>query len=139
RGGRAAPPPRAGRAARRRRARPRSSAHRPTIAIIALVPVAIFARTDRLPPRLVGAVPVDGLLQPLLEAARAHPAELALDLGVVDGVATIVARPIDDEADERVRLAEQVEEGVDDLQGGPRGAAADGVDLALPAGLEEAV
>ena len=51
----------------------------------------------RAPPGLVGDVPVDGLLQALGEVGvRRPPAELALELGAVDGVAAVVAGAVGD-------------------------------------------
>ena len=52
---------------------------------------------DRAPPGLVGDVPVDGLLQALGEVGvRRPPAQLALQLGGVDGVAAVVAGAVGD-------------------------------------------
>ena len=49
------------------------------------------------PPGLVGHVPVDGGLEPLGEVGvRRPPAELALELGRVDGVAAVVAGAVGD-------------------------------------------
>ena len=51
----------------------------------------------RAPPGLVGDVPVDGLLQALGEVGvRRPPAQLALELGGVDGVAAVVAGAVGD-------------------------------------------
>ena len=51
----------------------------------------------RAPPGLVGDVPVDGLLEALGEVGvRRPPAELALELGGVDGVAAVVAGAVGD-------------------------------------------
>ena len=51
----------------------------------------------RAPPGLVGHVPVDGGLEPLGEVGvRRPPAELALELGGVDGVAAVVAGAVGD-------------------------------------------
>src|SRR5688572_33099212 len=54
-----------------------------------------------LDPWLVGQVPVNGLGHALLEGHRRCPAELALELGSVDGVAAIVAGSIGNEGDQR--------------------------------------
>src|SRR5689334_15754196 len=55
-------------------------------------PVNLRSRlpTERLPPRAVVPVPVDGVGQPLLEGDRRAVAELGADLGDVDGVAQVV-------------------------------------------------
>lgn len=51
----------------------------------------------RAPPRLVGHVPVDGGLQALGEVGVGRPpAQLALELGGVDGVAAVVAGAVGD-------------------------------------------
>ena len=51
----------------------------------------------RAPPGLVGDVPVDGLLEALGEVGvRRPPAQLALELGGVDGVAAVVAGAVGD-------------------------------------------
>ena len=51
----------------------------------------------RAPPGLVGDVPVDRLLEPLGEVGvRRPPAQLALELGRVDGVAAVVAGAVGD-------------------------------------------
>ena len=51
----------------------------------------------RAPPGLVGDVPVDRLLEPLGEVGvRRPPAELALELRAVDGVAAVVAGAVGD-------------------------------------------
>ena len=51
----------------------------------------------RAPPGLVGDVPVDRLLEALGEVGvRRPPAELALELGGVDGVAAVVAGAVGD-------------------------------------------
>lgn len=51
----------------------------------------------RAPPGLVGHVPVDGGLQALGKVGvRRPPAELALQLGAVDGVAAVVAGAVGD-------------------------------------------
>ena len=66
--------------------------------LLALCAVAgLGGLLGRAPPGLVGDVPVDGLLQPLGEVGvRRPPAELALQLGRVDGVAAVVAGTVGD-------------------------------------------
>ena len=58
---------------------------------------AIGAAHDALPPAPVVEVPAHGLAQAVLEIVARPPAELALDLAGVDGVAGVVARPVGDE------------------------------------------
>ena len=45
-------------------------------------------------------IPTYGLAQAVLEAVARPPAELGRDLGSVDGVACVVARPVGDEIDQ---------------------------------------
>ena len=66
-----------------------------------LLPLRAVARLGgllgRAPPGLVSHVPVDGLLEPLGEVGvRRPPAQLALELGGVDGVAAVVAGAVGD-------------------------------------------
>ena len=56
------------------------------------------ARAQAAATRLDGPDTSDGLAQAGLEGLRRRPAELALDLGRVDGVAAVVAGPVGDEA-----------------------------------------
>ena len=81
--------------------RPRAGAPRcgpPGFGLLALCAVAgLGGLLGRAPPGLVGHVPVDGLLQALGEVGvRRPPAELALELGGVDGVAAVVAGAVGD-------------------------------------------
>ena len=66
-----------------------------------LLPLGAVARLGgllgRAPPGLVGDVPVDRLLEPLGEVGVGRPpAQLALELGAVDGVAAVVAGAVGD-------------------------------------------
>lgn len=81
--------------------RPRAGAPRcasPGCGLLALCAVAgLGSLLGRAPPGLVGDVPVDGGLQPLGEVGvRRPPAQLALELGGVDGVAAVVAGAVGD-------------------------------------------
>ena len=60
----------------------------------------ILALAQRPPPPVIGQVPVDGAGDAALEALLLAPAELALDLAAVDGVALVVAGAVGDEADQ---------------------------------------
>ena len=66
--------------------------------LLALCAVAgLGGLLGRAPPGLVGHVPVDGLLQALGEVGVCRPpAQLALELGGVDGVAAVVAGAVGD-------------------------------------------
>ena len=81
--------------------RPRAGAPRcgsPGSGLLPLGAVACLGGLlGRAPPGLVGDVPVDRLLEPLGEAGvRRPPAQLALELGRVDGVAAVVAGAVGD-------------------------------------------
>lgn len=81
--------------------RPRAGAPRcgsPGCGLLALRPVpGLGGLLGRAPPGLVGDVPVDGGLEPLGEVdVRRPPAQLALELGGVDGVAAVVAGAVGD-------------------------------------------
>ena len=81
--------------------RPRAGAPRcgsPGSGLLPLGAVACLGGLlGRAPPGLVGDVPVDRLLEPLGEVGvRRPPAQLALELGRVDGVAAVVAGAVGD-------------------------------------------
>ena len=81
--------------------RPRAGAPRCGSPGFGLLPLGAVARLGgllgRAPPGLVLDVPVDGLLQALGEVGvRRPPAELALELRAVDGVAAVVAGAVGD-------------------------------------------
>src|SRR5690606_494501 len=83
--------------------------------------VALFALgvesllLERAPPGLVGQVPGDGLVDAGLEGVLGFPAELALHLARVDGVALVVAGAVLDVADQALRLVQLGEDGPGDL------------------------
>ena len=76
---------------------PRGAVRRDAV-LLALGAVACLGGLlGRAPPGLVGDVPVDRLLEPLGEVGvRRPPAQLALELGRVDGVAAVVAGTVGD-------------------------------------------
>lgn len=81
--------------------RPRAGAPRCGSPGCGLLPLRAVARLGgllgRAPPRLVGDVPVDGGLESLGEVGVGRPpAQLALQLGRVDGVAAVVAGAVGD-------------------------------------------
>ncbi len=81
--------------------RPRAGAPRCGSPGFGLLPLGAVARLGgllgRAPPGLVGDVPVDGGLEPLGEVGVGRPpAQLALELGRVDGVAAVVAGAVGD-------------------------------------------
>src|SRR5690606_39937767 len=90
-------------------------------------------------PRLVAQVPVDGVGNALLEAVCGRPAKLGLELGRIYRIAAVVPGAVLDVGDLRAaRLAvlarstrvEQRADGIDDLDVGTLGVAADVVGLA---------
>src|SRR5437667_11045370 len=83
-------------------------------------------------------VPLHGVAQPLLERDVWPPAQLALHLAAVDGVTAVVPGTILDVADERARLAHDVQKGQGEVEVGALAAAADVVDFAGPAGTPDA-
>ena len=76
---------------------PRGAVRRDAV-LLALGPVTgLGGLLGRAPPGLVGHVPVDRLLQALGEVGLGRPpAQLALELRAVDGVAAVVARAVGD-------------------------------------------
>lgn len=94
---------------------------------------------DMLPPVLVLEIPFDRLLDAVLELRLRLPAEFRVDLRRVDGVAAIVALAVGDVLDEVFGLAELLEDGLDDVDVGALIVAADIVDLADAALLQDEV
>lgn len=95
----------------------------------------------------MGQVPLDGLADAAVEGFGGLPAEFALELARIDGVAPVVAGAVGDVADllfvglavgARAQFVEQRADGVDDLDVGLLVPAADVVGLAEPAGFEHA-
>ena len=94
---------------------------------------------DMLPPSLMLEVPLDGLLDAVLELRLRRPAEFRVDLRRVDGVAAVVALAVGDVLDEVFGLTELLEDGLDDVDVGALIVAADVVDLADTALLQNQV
>src|SRR5438477_10040866 len=103
------------------------------VGAILLAPLLDGART-----RLVLAVPALGALQGVVEVGVALEAE-ALQAGRVERVAAVVALAVGDAADQRLRLAEQLEDFRGDLAVLALVAAADVVGLTVLAALDEEV
>src|SRR5439155_3997438 len=102
-----------------------------------LIQVAAHAQLLRTPPLLVGAVPFDRLADPVLERDLGPPAELALDLGVVEEVSAVVAGAILDVGRQRLRFPEHPEDHVRDLVNSALETAADVVGLPDAASLDD--
>ena len=94
---------------------------------------------DMLPPSLMLEIPLDRLLDAVLELRLRLPAEFRVDLRRVDGVAAIVAFAVGDVLDEVFGLAELLEDGLDDVDVGALIVATDIVDLADAALLQDQV
>ena len=84
-------------------------------------------------------VPLDGLLDAVLELRLRLPAEFRVDLRRVDGVTAVVALAVGDVLDEVFGVAELLEDGLDDVDVGALIMAADVVDLADAALLQNQV
>src|SRR5436190_16444594 len=108
------------------------------VAVLLLVILPKRPVLDGAPPRLVLAVPAHGALQGVVEVGVALEAE-ALQAGRVERVAAVVALAVGDAADQRLRLAEKLEDLKGDLAVLALVAAADVVRLAVLAALDEEV
>ena len=109
-------------------------------------PILVSAAGDVAYPCLVVEIPLHGLADTGLERLGRLPAEFAFDLGGVDGVAAVVAGAVLDVGDllfvrlavgTRTEFVEDGAQGVDDVEVGHFVPAADVVDLAHPARLED--
>src|SRR3989344_6171240 len=75
------------------------------------VPLAVrCAFFDWLPPAMVMLVPADHLVQAGFEGMLRRPAELPLDFTKVDGITTVLTRPIRDELQTVLAQTHQTEE-----------------------------
>ena len=108
-------------------------------AVHIFIVVLIVTIDDMPPPALVFKIPLDGLLDAVLELRLRLPAELRVDLRRVDGVATVVALAVGDVLDEVFGLAELLEDGLDHVDVGALIVAADVVDLADASLLQDEV
>src|SRR2546425_62254 len=59
-----------------------------------------MGRNERLPPGAVVHVPPHGRLEALLEGMSRRPAELAIELGKINGIAKVVPRSVGDKRDQ---------------------------------------
>ena len=100
------------------------------LAIHIFIVMLIVTIDDMLPPVLVLKIPLDRLLDAVLELRLRLPAEFRVDLRRVDGVAAVVAFAVGDVLDEVFGLAELLEDGLDDVDVGALIVAADVVNLA---------
>lgn len=109
------------------------------LVVHALVVGLVVAADDAHPPVAVLEVPLDRLLDAVLEFRLRLPAELRVDLRRVDGVAAVVALAVGDVLDEVFGLAELLEDGLDDVDVGALIVTANVVDLANAALLQDQV
>ena len=103
-------------------------------------PVALDHRgpvAERLPPGAVVGIPADGVGQTLFEGDDRLPAQLLADLGGVEEVAAVVARPVGDDLLERLGLAGGGQDRVGDLLDRSLDPAAHVVGLAHDAVLQD--
>ena len=82
------------------------------------------------------AIPLYGGPQTIGKGNLGSPAQLALDLRAIDGIAAVMAGSVLDVADQRGGLAQRVEQQVSQLEVGLLAATADVVDLTRPALLQ---
>ena len=109
------------------------------LVVHALVVGLVVAADDAHPPVAMLEVPFDRLLDAVLELRLRLPAEFRVDLRRVDGIAAVVALAVGDVLDEVFGLAELLEDGLDDVDVGALIVAADVVDLADAALLQDQV
>src|SRR6185369_10577673 len=103
---------------------------RSAVAVLLLVVLAVGAALDALPPLRVVNIPFDRRLKRLRpRAAGRRPAQLALDLARVDGVAAVVAQAVGHRLDHLRALAHDRQDHVRQLEVRALVVAADVVDL----------
>lgn len=94
---------------------PRGAVRRNAVLLALCAVAGLGGLLGRAPPGLVLNVPVDGLLQALGEVGvRRPPAELALELGGVDGVAAVVAGAVGDPVEVLGVLSHRLEDHAQD-------------------------
>ena len=97
------------------RGRPRGAVRRNAVLLALCAVAGLGGLLGRAPPGLVGHVPVDGPLEPLGEVGVGRPpAQLALELGGVDGVAAVVAGAIGDPVEVLGVLSHRLEDHAQD-------------------------
>ena len=70
-----------------------------------IVIILIFARCNVFYPLFVSQIPIDCFLESFLEGQRRSPAQLALQLRRIDGIAEVVSGTVGYESDELLALA----------------------------------
>ena len=107
--------------------------------LVVIVVVLVFAGDDVFPPLPVFQIPGNGLLDAVGKLGLRQPAQLGMDLGGVDGIAHIVALPVCHIGDQALRLAQGLANDLDDVDILHLVVAADVVDLAHTALVDDQI
>lgn len=83
--------------------------------LLSLIILSISSRDDVFPPFLVIQVPLDSLLNTVLEHGFRQPAEFVVDLGWVDSVTLVVTLAVSNVFDQGVRLVQVVTDQLNDV------------------------
>src|SRR5690348_1196884 len=96
----------------------------PPIHVEFFVILLIFAAFGLMNPIHVAAIPLDRVLEAVIEVSDGRPAEFAANFGIVESIAAIVARTILNEFDEAFGLVEQFQQTANnaDIRDGAAGA-----------------
>lgn len=107
--------------------------------VVSLHPLHVLAAFDVVEPGLVLEVPLDGRKDAGLEVVGRLPAELRLELRRIHRIAKVMSRSVLDIVDQGLRLAQGLQDGLDDLEVGSLVVSADVVDLAVAAVSDDQV
>ena len=109
------------------------------LVVHALIIRLVIAADDAHPPVAVLKIPLNRLLDAVFELRLRLPAEFVVNLRRVDGVAAVMALAVRDVLNQVLALAEFLEDGLDDIDIGAFIVAADVVNLADTALLQDEV
>ena len=84
-----------------------------TLRVIQFVEVSVFTALHTVDPGSIGAIPIDGCGQAAFEIHQRLPTGFARQLLVGKGIAAIMAGPIGDARDERMRFTSGFEDAMD--------------------------
>lgn len=87
----------------------------------------------------MGKIPFHRLPDARVEIIFGLPSQLARELGRIDGIAPVVARTVGDEGNQALRLAQNLQNRLDDVQIRPLVMAADVIDLPRPALMQNEI
>src|SRR5579859_5110820 len=104
--------------------------------VVAFVVIAVFAGTRPLQPHLVVQIPIHCLANPFVEADLWLPAQFAAQLRTIERIAAVVTRAVSHKLDERLRLAQDFQNGFNHGQVSGRRPGRNVVDFARLAALE---